>query len=424
MKILAARLLERSFIRYLFGFAMVAIAFFLRLLLLPLTGAGAPFVLFFGALLVTSLAAGIGPGIVALLSSLPIATYVFIVPAGYSYSQAAFQLMLYALDSVLILYLIARVKNAGQLAERANDELRIANDQVTAAMQQTREIIELAPDAFFLADLDGRYTDVNDAACKLLGYTRDQLVGKAILDIIPAGHAARLREVKADLLAPGKIDRAEWVLIRNDGTQISVEVSANILPGGRWQAFVRDITERKRMEDERQVFVSLLDNSSDFIGVADPSGKPLYLNPAGRKMVGLAKDRPIESTQILDYYPPDERAFIADVVLKNMIERGRWSGETRLRNWRTGEAIPVSDEHFMIRDASGTRILGMATISRDITETRRDLRPAPTIGGTFPAHFGRGPDRDGNRRAGRALRPGEPGPSAILSATTRSSSPG
>ena len=54
----------------------------------------------------------------------------------------------------------------------------------------------------------------------------------------------------------------------------------------------KDITERKRMEDERQVFVSLLDNSSDFIGVADPSGKPLYLNPAGRNMVGLAKDLP------------------------------------------------------------------------------------------------------------------------------------
>ena len=80
---------------------------------------------------------------------------------------------------------------------------------------------------------------------------------------------------------------------------------------------------------------------------------------------------PVELTQILEYYPPDERAFATAVILKNMIERGRWSGETRFRNWQTGEAIPVSDEHFMVRDTGGTRILGMATITRDITETRR-----------------------------------------------------
>ena len=75
-------------------------------------------------------------------------------------------------------------------------------------------------------------------------------------------------------------------------------MSANILPGGRWQAFLRDISERKRIEDERQVFVSLLENSSDFIGIADPSGKPIYLNPAGRRMVGLPADFPVERTQI------------------------------------------------------------------------------------------------------------------------------
>ena len=86
--------------------------------------------------------------------------------------------------------------------------------------------------------------------------------------------------------------------------------SANILPDGRWQAFVRDISERKRIEDVRQVFVSLLDNSSDFIGIADPTGKPIYLNAAGRRMIGLAPDFPVEQIQIQDYYPPELRTFV------------------------------------------------------------------------------------------------------------------
>ena len=63
------------------------------------------------------------------------------------------------------------------------------------------------------------------------------------------------------------------------------------------------------------MFVALLDYSSDFIGIADPTGKPIYLNAAGRRMVGLAPDFPVEQTQILDYYPPERRAFATNVIL-------------------------------------------------------------------------------------------------------------
>src|SRR5687768_8062054 len=75
--------------RYAFGFAMVVAAFAMRLLLSPVTGAGAPFVLFFGATLTTSLLAGVGPAILTIVLSLPLAAAVFVVPAGYSVSQAA-----------------------------------------------------------------------------------------------------------------------------------------------------------------------------------------------------------------------------------------------------------------------------------------------------------------------------------------------
>ncbi len=91
-------------------------------------------------------------------------------------------------------------------------------------------------------------------------------------------------------------------------------------------------------------------------------------------MVGLSADYPVEQTKIPDYYPPEARGFVADVIVKSMIERGRWSGETYFRNWQTGEAIPVSDEHFLIRDPTGARVLGMGTVTRDISEARRAAR--------------------------------------------------
>jgi PAS domain S-box-containing protein len=140
------------------------------------------------------------------------------------------------------------------------------------------------------------------------------------------------------------------------------------------EAFEASETTNVRLQkalDDRRIFEALIENSSDFIGIADPDGKPTYLNPAGRRMVGLASDFPVETVAIQDCYPPDERAFVTDVILKSMLEHGHWSGETRFRHWQTEQAIPVSDEHFTIRDRDSGRLLGLGTITRDISDVKR-----------------------------------------------------
>jgi signal transduction histidine kinase len=121
----------------------------------------------------------------------------------------------------------------------------------------------------------------------------------------------------------------------------------------------------------QHVFTALVDNSSDFIGIADPDGKPVYVNPGGRRMVEMPADLPIESTSIPEYYPADVRAFASDVIVKEMTEHGRWAGETAFRNWRTDEPIPVWDTHFIINDPDTGRVLGMGTITRDLSEFKR-----------------------------------------------------
>ncbi len=128
---------------------------------------------------------------------------------------------------------------------------------------------------------------------------------------------------------------------------------------------------------ERRVFAALIENSSDFIGIADAAGKPIYVNPAGRRLVGLSPDQRVEDTQIPQYYPESQRSFAADVIVKSVLEKGQWQGETYFRNWQTEQAIPVSDQHFMIRDPETEEVLGMATITRDISDLRKaqdDLR--------------------------------------------------
>jgi PAS domain S-box-containing protein len=254
---LAALRPRRVLSRYALGIVLVAAALGLRLLLAPLTGAGAPFVIFFGAVLITGLLAGTGPGLLCLALGVPIATGLFVLPQGYPLRQALFQALLYTLDGLIILLLTWLIERWANRLRLANEQLRDATVERDAALEWTREAIELAPDAYFLADLSARFIDVNRAGCRLLGFERSELLGMSIFDLIQADAAARLEAQKTALLVPGTVLTNEWSLKRKDGTFVPVEVSANILRDGRWQAFIRDITERRKASKEREDALAL-----------------------------------------------------------------------------------------------------------------------------------------------------------------------
>jgi PAS domain S-box-containing protein len=110
-------------------------------------------------------------------------------------------------------------------------------------------LFEQAPDGIFLADLQGRYTEVNPAACQMLGYSRSELIGMSITDVIFPADRARFKEAREVRLL-GHADMSCWQLRRKDGSVVETEIHAQILPGGIWQAYVRDITERKKIESE------------------------------------------------------------------------------------------------------------------------------------------------------------------------------
>src|SRR5262249_32965040 len=115
------------------------------------------------------------------------------------------------------------------------------------------------------------------------------------------------------------------------------------------------------------VFEAIVENSSDFIAMADPEGRITYLNPAGRAMIGLTEDYSLENTRVLDYYPASERLFASNVILRSMAERGRWTGETSLRHWKTAQSITVFDDHFIVRDKATGHIVGLGSIARDVS---------------------------------------------------------
>ena len=327
----------------------VTTAFALKIWLVPWTGTGAPFVLFFAAVMVTSLFAGVGPGICAVLLGIPLGVYTFVIHEGSPIAQASFQSLLFTFDGIVAVYLTFLMKN----------ERRAAQD----ATQRARQVIELSPDAFFQADLDARFTDVNQAACRLLGYERDELIGKTIFDIIPVEDANRLRAVRTDLLRPGQVNTAEWTQKRKDGTLVRVEVSSNILPEGRWQAFARDISERKRAEEALQAsereFRELAESMPQIVWATSADGLSIYFNQQWVDYTGLTLEESYGEGWITPFHP-DDRQRAWEAWQRAVHRRDPYSLECRLRRadggyqWWLIRGVPLLGTNGEVRKWFGT----------------------------------------------------------------------
>jgi PAS domain S-box-containing protein len=125
--------------------------------------------------------------------------------------------------------------------------------RVTAALaereERYRSLMEQASDAIFVADESGRLIEANQHACQILGYTRSELIGKHALDLMSIGDVAQL-PLHLEALQSGKTILAERPVRKKDGTFIVGDLSAKMLEDGRLLASIRDVTERKKLEDE------------------------------------------------------------------------------------------------------------------------------------------------------------------------------
>jgi PAS domain S-box-containing protein len=366
-------LFHNTFVRYLFAVATAASTFAIRLWLIPFTGTGAPFVLFIAAVMVTSLFAGVGPGICALLISMPLSAYPFMTRAGHTHFQVAFQTLLFAIDGIVVIYLTYLMKKGRQAGQDANRQLRAAHEESTGLMARTREVIELSPDAFFQADLEARFTDVNQAACQLLGYDRDELIGKTIFEIIPVQDRSRLKAVRAELLVPGHVHRAEWSLKRKDGRFVPVEVTAHILPEGRWQALVRDISERKRVEEalreSEERFRLTIDEAPIGMALEALDGRFVRVNRALCEIVGYSSAELTGLTFQAITHPAD---LDADLALRGQLARGeipRYQlGKRYIR--KDGAIVDIQLDCSILRSREGAPLYYIAQIE-DITNRKR-----------------------------------------------------
>ena len=115
---------------------------------------------------------------------------------------------------------------------------------------------------------------------------------------------------------------------------------------------------------------ALVHTSPDFIAIAEMDGRVTFVNRAGRALAGIPDDVDVTTTTVVDYLTEEGMRASLEVEQPAVVRDGSWAGETTLRDWSGGPAIPVAVTSFLVTDVTSGEPIALATVQRDLREVR------------------------------------------------------
>jgi PAS domain S-box-containing protein len=237
-----------------------------------------------------------------------------------------------------------------------------AEHALRASEERYRGLVEQMPDGVFVAGTDGRYLEVNRAGAEQLGLTQEEVLARTFLEMLPPEELARLAPF-VELLADGKVHRAEWRARRQDGSYWIADVLGRRLRDGRLQGVVRDVTDSKRAEEalrEANLRLEEADKRKDeFLGMLSHELRnPLMAIKSGLFAVGHA---PPDSEPARRAYAMIDRQvghlsrIVGDLLDVTRIARGKIHLHTERLDLDKLAALAVEDNRAAF-DAAGVRL--------------------------------------------------------------------
>ncbi len=248
-----------------------------------------------------------------------------------------------------------------------------------------RRLFDDAADGIFIADMEGRYTDVNMSACRMLGFSRDELIGMRIVDLIPEKDRQRLAEAREYFLQDSEHAQvAEWELRNKAGVFIPVEVNARILPDGRWMGIVRDIGERLHIQRELERYAEdlqdLYDHAPCGYHTLDANGIFVQINKTELDWLGYAADELIGRKKVTDLLAETSRKKFSENFPK-FLDPGKVR-ELEVEFLRKdGSILPVMLSTSIVFDIGGDIVSSRTTLfdMSELAEAQKKLRQAATV---------------------------------------------
>ncbi len=240
-----------------------------------------------------------------------------------------------------------------------------------------RTIVQTAIDGFWTIDLHGRIQSVNDSICRILGYSREELLAHSIPDL-EANEDRTSVTTHLTRIARTGLDRFETRLRRKDTSIIDVEVSINHLPGAepRYFVFIRDISERKSREEalhrSEERFRLAIEHTGQLVYDFDiATGRGSWAG-ATEAMLGYSAEflDNHEPNWWFEQVHPEDRAVLAEgwqaIVHHNRIQRTIYRFRRADATW-----VHLMASSVRINDAEGRPIRILGAIA-DVTKQQED----------------------------------------------------
>ncbi len=251
--------------------------------------------------------------------------------------------------------------------------------------QELKTITENMTDMVSMTNAEGRITYVSGSYRQLLGYDKDELLGKEVFEVV---FEEDLPEVSARFykaIATGENDSVEYRAVKKDGTIIWLETLGNFLTDSNGLVngaifCLRDITDRKKFEEalkeSEQKYRQIAENISDVVWISDLELNITYLSPSIEKLIGESPNDHLQRS-LEEMFPPDSLNKILTTYQEEMEkEKDPFQDKNRTRIIEVGcyrvdgSTIWVSMHISALRNNEGT-IIGLQGITRDITDRKK-----------------------------------------------------
>jgi len=261
-------------------------------------------------------------------------------------------------------------------------ERKRAEAELRETYEKLRALIQASPLAIFAIDPDGRVLSWNEAAERMFGWREGEVLGRT-LPIVQNEARSQFRALREKVLGGERLEELELERRRRDGTPIQLSLSAGPIYDASGSvigimSIAADITERKQIVEHRRRLAEILEATPDLVGIFTVDGEGIFLNPAGRRMLGLGEDE-VAGTTIWHHHPEPSRELLREVAIPEATRYGIWAGEVVFLA-RGDREIPASTVMIAHRGAGG--VVHLSMIARDLTERKaleRRLREAETM---------------------------------------------
>ncbi|MEG5039015.1 MULTISPECIES: PAS domain S-box protein [unclassified Microcoleus] len=270
--------------------------------------------------------------------------------------------------------------------EKRTIQLQIANEQLQQEIldsQTTKQalqknynllfaVINSTPAALFVKDIHGRYLMLNAAGASIIGKSVDDIIGRDDSELFPPEIAGNIRKTDRPIMTAGKTQAIEEELPVKGNLRTFLSTKSAYRDGlGKISGIVsiaRDITESKQAEIANRSLAAILEATPDFVGICNLEGRAVYINKAGRKMVGIDENEDISHRQVAEFTAASARSNLNQAIA-TAVSGGVWSGETAFVS-TSGLEIPIS-QVIISHSAPDDKLTYISTIARDISDRKQ-----------------------------------------------------